>query len=100
MNTQNQNGYSSTVLSSLSDIHNLRFAVDNSELQNNIARDLHLFRVSLSRSWTPRVVVVHRGNDLAGVVFAKERKLLRSLGLGVTHADLTFGSALAGDANE
>lgn len=100
MNTQNRNGYSSTVLSSLSDIHNLRFAVDNAELQNNIARDLQLFRVSLSRSWTPRVVVVRRGNDLAGVVFAKERKLLRNLGLGVTHADLTFGSALMGDANE
>ena len=41
---QSQERYSSQVLFSLSDIHNLRFSANAPVPQKNLVRDLHLFR--------------------------------------------------------
>jgi hypothetical protein len=92
-------GYSGGVLSSVAEIQSLRPLVRRSLLQNDILRDPEYFLASVSEGWTPRVVAVRRGSELAGVVCAKERTL-RGFRLGVVYADLTFGSTLFGDPLE
>ena len=93
-------GYSGIVLSSVVEIQALERLLKQSRLQtNDILRDPEFFLASVTEGWTPRVVVVRRDNELAGVVCAKER-ILRGPRLGVVYADLTFGSTLLGDLLE
>jgi len=88
-------GYSASVLSSVAEIQSLQPLIRRSQPQNDILRDPEYFLASVSKGWTPRVVAVRRGSELAGVVCAKERSL-RGHRLGVVYADLTFGSTLFG----
>jgi hypothetical protein len=92
-------GYSAVVLSSVAEIQSLQPLVRRSLLQNDIMLDPEFFLASVSEGWAPRVVAVRHGNELAGVVCAKER-ILRGPRLGVVYADLTFGSTLLGDPLE
>lgn len=88
--------YSRVVLSSVAEIRSLQPLVRRLLPQNDILLDPEFFLASLSEGWTPRVVAVRYGSELAGVVCAKER-ILRGPRLGVVYADLTFGSPLLGD---
>src|SRR5712664_2394402 len=92
-------GYSAVILSSASEIQGLKPLVRRSLPQNDILLDLEFFLASVSEGWTPRVVAVHHGSELVGVVCAKER-VLHGARLGVVYADLTFGSTLLGNRLE
>lgn len=88
--------YSGVVLSSVAEIQSLRPLVRRSLPCNDVLLDPEFALASVSTGWAPRVAVVRRGSELAGLVIAKE-KLLRGPRLGVLYADLTFGSTWFGD---
>ena len=87
---------SGEVLSSEAGIQDLRSSINRSQLDSDIIWDPAFYLASLTREWVPRVVVVRRGSELAGVVYAKER-VHAGHRLGIVYADLTFGSILLGD---
>lgn len=89
-------GYSATVLSSVAEIQGLQPVVRCSLQQNDTLLDPEYFLASVSKGWAPRVVAVHHGGDLGGVVCAKERTVC-GVRLGVVYADLTFGCIVLGD---
>jgi hypothetical protein len=91
--------YSAAVLSSGTEIRDLLALPGVSGPRTDILLNPAFFLASVSRKWTPKVVVVRRGSELAGVVAAKER-LLCGLRLGIAYADLTFGCALFGDQRD
>jgi hypothetical protein len=87
---------SAEVLSSEPDIQDLRSLINRSQRHSDILFDPAFYLASLTTGWVPRVVVVRRGSEFAGVVYAKER-VLSGRRLGIVYADLTFGSILAGN---
>jgi hypothetical protein len=89
-------GYSAAVLSSATDIQRLKPSVVRAIPQNDILFDPEFFLSSLSREWGPKVVALYSGNELAGIVYAKE-SIVSGLRLGVVYADLSFGSVPIGD---
>jgi hypothetical protein len=91
--------YSAVVLSSAAEIQCLPRLIGCSSLENDILRDHMFFLASVSEGWTPRVVAIRQGNELVGIVCAKER-ILPGPRLGILYADLTFGCALLGDPLE
>lgn len=93
-------GYSAFVLSSVAGIQSMQGSAKSPLLQDAILHNLEFFLDSLSEGWSPRIVVVRHGSELAGVVCARYRGILRGLRLGVVYADLTFGSTLLGDPIE
>ncbi len=58
-----------------------------------------LFIASLSRIWTPRVVVARNGGQIAGIVYAKERTIC-GVPVGVVYIDTTLGGLIVRDALE
>jgi len=87
------------VLSSEADIQGLRLLINRSQHHSDIMFDPAFYLASLTEGWVPRVVVVRRGSEIAGIVYAKER-VLAGHRLGIVYADLTFGSILVGDPLE
>jgi len=67
--------------------------------QSDVFRNPAFFLASVPKTWTPKVVVVRKGSELARVVPAKER-LLFGFHLGIAYADLTFGCARFGDQRD
>ncbi len=92
-------GYSGAVVCSAPEIQSLQRLVRCSPLRDHTALDPEVFLGSVSEGWTPRVVAVRRGIELAGIVCAKER-IFRGHSLGIVYADLTLGSILSGDLVE
>jgi hypothetical protein len=90
---------SGEVLTSEADIQDLRSLINRSQQNCDIMFDPAFYLASLTDGWVPRVVVVRRGSELAGVVYAKER-VLSGHRLGIAYADMTFGSILAGDPGD
>jgi hypothetical protein len=91
--------YSAVVLSTAGEIRSLEPLVGPSLRQNDVLLDPEFFLASVSEGWKPRFVAVRHGDELAGVVCAKE-KLLLGFHLGLVYADLTFGTLLFGDARK
>jgi len=89
-------GYSVTVLSSATDIQRLRPSVIRAIAQDDVLFDPEFFLGSLAEGWIPRVVALHDGDELAGIMYAKER-ILAGHRLGIVYADLSFGGAPVGD---
>jgi hypothetical protein len=87
------------VVSSEADIQALRSLINRSQHHSDIMFEPAFYLASLTEGWVPRVVVVRRGSELAGIVYAKER-VLSGRRLGIVYADLTFGSILVGDPLE
>ena len=87
---------SAEVLSSEAEIQGLRCSISRLQQQGDIMFDPAFYLASVTKGWVPRVVVVRRGSELAGVIYAKER-VLSGYRLGIAYADLTFGSILAGN---
>ena len=57
------------------------------------------FIASLSRVWTPRVVVARNDGQIAGIVLAKERTIF-GLPVGVVYIDTTLGGLIVKDSLE
>jgi hypothetical protein len=79
-------GYSGVLLSSAAKIRELK------EVASQLARhfepllDPELFLSSVSQGWAPKVVLVHTGRDVAGILYAKER-VISGIRTGVVYAD-------------
>lgn len=84
------------VLSSTGEIEALKPEIRSSRFRGDLMFDPSFYLASLTEGWEPRVAVVRRGSELAGVVYAKER-FLSGHRLGIVYADWTFGSVLIGD---
>ena len=85
------------VLSSSAEILSLKHLVRRSKAYDDIMFDPEFFVRSISSEWIPSAVAVFDRSDLAGLIYAKERKLLGRR-LGILYADLSLGSILFGDA--
>jgi len=88
--------YSASILSSSAEIEGLKPLVKSSLPEYDTLRDPGFFLASVSKGWRPRVVVVHNGTELTGVLYAKERNV-SGRNLGLVYADLSFGSLLLGN---
>ena len=91
--------YSGVLLSSGAKIRELK------EIASQLARhyepmlDPEFFLASVSQGWAPRVVVVYRGRDVAGILYAKER-VISGISTGVVYADGSLeGMLLAAERN-
>ena len=89
-------GYSAVILSSPAEIRGLKSGISRLTPQSIVLLTPEFFLGSLTKGWRPRVVAVRNGTELAGVVYAKER-IVSGVRLGVTFADLTFGTLLFGE---
>jgi hypothetical protein len=89
-------GYSATVMSSVTDIQRLKPSIIRAIPQCDILFDPEFFLASLSSEWGPKVVALHNGNELAGIVYAKE-SIVGGLRLGVVYADLSLGGVPIGE---
>lgn len=95
--TENE-GYSAVVLSSLTEIQNFRLSAKDSPLQNDILRYSQLYLALLPEEWTPKLICVRHGNQLVGVVCAKDREIVGSS--HIWYADFSLGSTMLGDSIE
>ena len=85
-----ENEFTSTVLSSVSDITRLHSDVDRLMPERDVTLTPQFVLASLDESWSPRVAVVLRGGAVAGVVFGKERKV------GPFHTGLIYADGRLG----
>src|SRR5262252_1620471 len=85
-----ENDFTSTVLSSVSDIARLHSDVDRLMPERDVTLTPQFVLASLDESWSPRVAVALRGGAVAGVVFGKERKV------GPFHTGLIYADGRLG----
>jgi hypothetical protein len=83
--------YSATILARPAEILQLNDALLRAFPALESASMPGFFLASLGREWLPRVVVVSRGGELAGIVYAKERAIL-GWPLGLIYADASFNN--------
>ncbi len=89
-----------TVLSSPTDIAGLNGAGAALFSGRDSSSSPAFFLASLSQKiWAPRVVVVSRPNGIAGIVYAKERRVL-GFPTGVIFGDATFGSMIIAEPSD
>lgn len=79
-------GYSGVLLSSPTNILELKRVARQLAQQDEPMLDPAFFLASISKGWVPRVVVVHKGRDAAGILYAKERAI-SGMPTGVVYAD-------------
>lgn len=93
-------GYRTTsVLSSPFDIARLDAEVDRLMPQRDVTLTPSFFLASLAENWMPRVVTVHRGNAIAGIVYGKERTIAR-FSTGLIYADGRFGNIAVAESTD
>jgi hypothetical protein len=85
-----QREYTSTVLSSASDISRLEDTVNRLMPHRDVALTPQFALASLDDNWTPRVCVVSRHDIVAGVVYGKERTV-GGFSSGLIYADGRLG---------
>jgi hypothetical protein len=83
--------YSADVLSSPAEIAQLEACVHHLMPERDDTVEPRFFLASLSEEWTPRVVVVRRGNAIIGIVYAKERRV-RGFSTGIVYGDGRLGN--------
>jgi hypothetical protein len=83
--------YTAVVVSSATQIRALDGAVRRLMPDRDTTLDPRFFLASMSEEWTPRVVVVSRGDDIVGVVYAKERRI-GGVSTGIVFGDGRLGS--------
>src|SRR5271157_4856928 len=88
--------YSAAVLTSIADIRRVQPLVSRALPRTDILFDPEFFLASLTKQWRPLVVAVHQGDELARILYAKERLVLGRR-LGVAYADLSFWEHTAGN---
>src|SRR5262245_57699846 len=88
--------YTSTVLSSATDIAHLHADVDRLLPQRDVALTPRFVLASLDDAWMPRVAVVSRHGRVAGVVYGKER-LVGGFASGLIYGDGRLGHLVVSD---
>jgi hypothetical protein len=88
--------YTSTVLTSASDIAGLAADVDRLLPQRDVALTPRFVLASLDDNWTPRVAVVSRNGRVAGIAYGKERKIA-GFSSGLIYADGRLGHLVVAD---
>ena len=88
---------SADVLSSAADIQQLEDAVHRLMPERDPTVEPRFFLASLSDDWTPRVVVVRRGDAIIGVVYGKERRV-GGFSTGIVYGDGRLGSLVVAEA--
>lgn len=85
--------YSARIVRSESEIREL---ANKEPLLRNCESTLRprFFLASASQNWIPRLVVVTRGDELAGILYTKEKKLA-GISTGLVYVDTTLGSILS-----
>jgi hypothetical protein len=78
--------YSGVLLSSAAKIRELKEVASQLARQYEPLLDPELFLASVSQGWAPKVVLVHTGRDVAGILYAKER-VISGIRTGVVYAD-------------
>ena len=91
--TATENGYATAILSSRLAIQNLRQAARQLMPHYDPMLDPQFFVTSLKKEWTPRVIVIKRGADLVGIVYAKERTGC-GVPIGILGIDNTLNTSL------
>jgi hypothetical protein len=94
-----QRGYTSTVLSSRSDIARLEDSVNRLMPHRDVALTPQFALASLDDNWTPRVAVVSRGDVVTGIVYGKERTV-GGFSTGLIYADGRLGHLAVSDPVE
>jgi len=87
------NEYSGVLLSSATQIGELKEVASQLVRQHEPMLDPAFFLASVSKGWAPRVVVVYTGRDVAGILYAKER-VISGISTGVVYADGSLGGML------
>jgi hypothetical protein len=89
--------YTTDVLSSPADIQQLEEPVRRLMPERDTTVEPRFFLASLSEEWTPRVVVVRRGDAIVGVVYGKER-LIGGFSTGIVYGDGRLGNLAIAEA--
>ena len=96
---KNSGDYTIKMLSSVKSIHELKEAARGLMPAYDPMLDPRYFLASLSREWKPRVLVVMKGMDLVGLVYAQERTFW-GIPTGIVQIDQTLhGSLLRSSGN-
>jgi hypothetical protein len=90
------NPHSAVILSSRTEIGQLKDSVRRLMPERDSTLDPGFFLASTTEAWMPRVVVVSRGNAIVGVVYAKERRIV-GIPIGVVYADGVLGNMVVAD---
>jgi hypothetical protein len=78
--------YLGVLCSSAAKIRELKDVASQLARQYEPMLDPELFLASVSKGWAPKVVLVHTGRDVAGILYAKER-VISGIHTGVVYAD-------------
>src|SRR5580704_17053474 len=85
--------YSGVLLSSAAEIRELAEVAGQFAQRDEPMLDPAFFLASVSKGWAPKVVLVHTGRDVAGILYAKER-VISGISTGVVYADGSLGGML------
>jgi hypothetical protein len=88
--------YTAAILSSPSAIRELKPFVAQLMRERDITVEPLFFLAAVSSAWTPRAVVVRRDGDVAGIVYAKERRWA-GVPTGLVCLDGRLGNMVAAD---
>jgi hypothetical protein len=87
------NDYSGIVLSSNTEIRQLRDVARRLMQQDDPWLDPEFFLASVSKGWKPRVVAVYHAHEVVGILFTKER-VISGIPTGVVYVDGSLGGIL------
>ena len=87
------NGYSAVILSSHTEIRQLRDVASRLMRQEDPMLAPDFFLASLSKGWWPRVVVVYYEREAVGIMYTKERRIC-GIPTGVVYSDGGMGGIL------
>jgi len=87
------NGYSAVVLSSHTEIRQLRDVASRLMLQEDPTLAPDFFLASLYKGWRPRVVVVSCDREAVGIMYTKER-IIYGIPTGIVYSDGALGGTL------
>ena len=90
------NGYSGAVLSSITEIRQLRGVARRLMQQDEPLLDPEFFLASVSKGWRPRVVAVYNAGEVVGILYTKER-VISGIPTGVIFADGSLDGFLLGN---
>ena len=90
------NHYSGVVLSSKTEICQLRYVASHLMQQDDPMLDPDFFLASLSEGWQPRVVAVYRKDEVVGIIYAKERTI-SGIATGIVFVDGSLGGTFLGN---
>ena len=90
------NHYRGVVLSSNAEIFHLRNVASHLMQQDDPMLDPEFFLASLSAGWQPRVVAVHRQDEMVGIIYAKERTI-SGIPTGIVFVDGSLGGMFLGN---